>query len=471
MSQTQARSDTDRLLLVLLGIAVLSLSFAGCATQTGTVSLPMDAPDTFSEPGTLDVPERWWIAFGNERLNATVDSAMERNFNLKTAWQRLRAAEAVVDRESSALFPDLEASASGGASRFSDQADTESIELGLSSVYELDLWGRIRSGIEAERYRAQATLSDYRAASLSLSAEIVVTWYRLAEARNQLDLVNEQIETNETVLSLLENRFGTGQIRGVDILRQRQLVESTREQRSLAESRVQVLEHQLTVLLGRAPQQGIESMPDSLPDLPTLPDTGIPIDLVQRRPDVQSALNLLRAADRDLASAISNQYPRLSFSISASTAAENAGNLFRDWALSFAGNLIAPIIYGGELSAEVDRSEAVKQQRLYQYGQTVLTAFREVEDALVLEQKQRESIRSLQKQVKLARQAYEQLQLEYFNGTSNYLDVLTALDELQQLRRDLLSARLILIEYRISLYRALAGSFETARETGNRGTE
>ncbi len=287
----------------------------------------------------------------------------------------------------------------------------------------------------------------------------------MAEAQKQLALVERQIETNQKVLDLLKNRFGTGQIRGVDILRQRQLLESTREQKSTAEANLKVLQHELSVLLGQSPQDTLRNIsPEQMPELPPLPETGVPIDLVQRRPDVRSAFNLVKAADRDLASAISNQYPRLTLSASLTSSSNTAGNLFEEWATSFAGNLLAPIFRGGELSAEVDRLEAVKKQRLYEYGQTILTAFQEVEDALIREQKQRESIARLEEQVTLAEQAYNQLRLEYLNGTSNYLDVLTALDEVQQLRRNLLTAELNLIEYRIGLYRALAGSFETERE-------
>jgi outer membrane protein TolC len=113
----------------------------------------------------------------------------------------------------------------------------------------------------------------------------------------------------------------------------------------------------------------------------------------------------------------------------------------------------------------VNRTEAVRTQRLYEYGQAVLTAFQDVEDALIREQKQREQIQNLERQVALGRQAYEQLRLQYFNGAVGYLDVLTALDELQQLRRDLLTARRVLVEDRIALYRALAGGFDTGRGT------
>ena len=461
------RIDTPEVLVALL---CLPMFLVGCASQSETISSPVEASASFSSSGSATIPDQWWTTFDNERLDATVDSALTSNFGLKSTFQRLRAAQAVVDREAAALLPTLEGSAQGSVSRTppedgqGEAQQTENLQLGLTSTYEVDLWGRIRSSVDAERYRAQATRADYQTAALSLSAEIVRTWYRLAEARNQVELIEQQIQTNEQVLELLENRFGTGQIRSVDILRQRQLVASTREQRTLAESDMQVLEHQLAVLLGRSPQAGIEALPDSLPELPPLPATGVPTDLVRRRPDVQSAFNLLRAADRDLAAAISNQYPRLTLSVSASTAADNAGDLFEDWAGSFAGNLLAPIFFGGELRAEVDRTEAVKQQRLYEYGQTILIAFQEVEDALIRERKQRESIQSLEEQINLAQQAYEQLRVQYLNGTTNYLDVLTALDEVQQLRRDRLAAALTLVEDRIALYRALAGSIETPQE-------
>lgn len=459
-----AKTFPNVLLLVLL--TGLSLpAFPGCATKNKTISAPVEPPASFSESGERVVPERWWTSLSDSALSAAIDTALHSNFNLMTAWQRLQAAQAIVDRESSALFPDLEGTAQAGVTRFFDSGqDEDHLSVGLSSVYEVDLWGRIDSQIEAEALRAVATLNDYQAAALSLSAEVVRVWYQLAEAKNQVQLIDNQIETNRKVLDLLESRFGSGQIRGVDILRQRQLLEATREQKIYAEAAVQVLQHQLAVLMGTSPQKSLAFAPQALPELPPLPETGIPVDLVRRRPDVLRAFHLLQAADQDLAAAISNQYPRLSLSASLSTSADNAGNLFEDWALSFAGNLIAPILYGGELQAEVDRISAVKQQRLYEYGQTILTAFREVEDALIREKKQRESLETIKRQIALAQKAYEQLRVQYINGSNNFLDVLTALAEIQQLRRSLLTERLNLVEYRISLYRALAGSFVTDRE-------
>ena len=455
-----------KIIATLIFTAALALALVSCATKSTTVSDPVDSSTEFSASGTQEVPEKWWTSFEEPALNKAVRQALSSNFNLKTAWQRLQAARAVSDRESAALLPSLDASAQAQTTENSSesQATDNDFQLGLTAVYEVDLWGSIRSGVEAEQYRAQASLADYQTAGVTLSAEVVRTWYQIAEAQNQLNLVKQQVETNQQVLELLRNRLGIDQVRGVDILRQKQLLESTLQQKSIVESRIEVLNHQLAVLIGKPPQQELDMNPKQLPSLPPLPQTGLPAELIQRRPDIRSAFNLLQAADRDLASAISNQYPRFSISASARTAADNAGNLFKDWALSLTGNLLAPLFYGGELSAEVNRSEAVKKQRLFEYAQTMLTAFREVEDALIREKKQAENIERLNKQVDLAQRALKQLRVQYFNGTSNYLDVLTARDEVQQLQRDLLTARLALVEYRIALYRSLAGSFEIPRE-------
>lgn len=432
----------------------------GCAPQQAHVNLPQESSQPFSVSGEQAVPDRWWTEFDDPALDSLVTQALRDNFSLESAWQRLRQARSVVDGETAALWPTLDGFAEGTVTR-SDHVESEEISLGLTSSYELDLWGNIRSQKDAARYRAEATFADYQTAALTLSAEVARTWYQLTESRHQLDLLEEQLQINEQVLSLIKARFEGGQVRGVDILRQKQLIEATREQVIAAESQTQTLEHQLAVLLGQSPQNTVAYDVHELPTVPATPETGLPAELVQRRPDVQRAFLLLQAADRDLATAVTNQYPRLSLSASASSSGEDVDALFDDWLRTVAGNLLMPLFRGGELRAEVQRSAAAKQERLNDYGQTVLVAFQEVEDALIREQKQGERIASLEQQVDIARQATEQLRTEYLNGMTNYIDVLTALTDEQQLERDLISAKRVLLEYRIALYRALASGFET----------
>ena len=234
----------------------LLVILCGCAVPSRTVMEPVPIPESFSIEGTALLPDRWWEALGDDGLSAVIDSALVNNFDLKAAWERLKAAEALTDREASVLWPSLVATGTAESIQADDVSGRsgESLQFDLAATYEIDLWGRIRSAVEAERLRTKATLADYHTAVLTLSAEITRVWVQLAEAQEQIDLVDQQVETNTSVLQLIENRFALGLVRAVDILRQRQLVERTREQRIIAESRLRVLEHQLAILLGRPPQ-------------------------------------------------------------------------------------------------------------------------------------------------------------------------------------------------------------------------
>jgi NodT family efflux transporter outer membrane factor (OMF) lipoprotein len=364
---------------------------------------------------------------------------------------------------SSDLYPDLDLGAA--AQRRIDDGDQEDNYIfGPEASYEIDLWGRIRSAAQAEQLRTEASKEAHRAAALSLSAEIALTWVRLVEAHNQVNLLERQIETNEKVLDVLKARFGVGLARREDILRQRLLIESIQEDVIVFESQIETLEHQLAVLQGEAPQDRSYRAAETLPALPPRPDAGLPSELIQRRPDVRQAYLEIKAADKDLAAAIRDQYPNLTVSASYVSEAATAGDIFSNWLALFGGALLAPVFDGGRRQAEIDRREAVREQLVDDYGQTVLEAFREVEDALNREQKQIERIGNLKSRLEIASDTYEQIQTSYFNGANEYLDVLLALFEMQQIERDLLTARRNLIEFRIGLYRALAGGFETPRE-------
>jgi multidrug efflux system outer membrane protein len=435
----------------------------GCASRPQEIQAPVDLPESFAASGIETAPDRWWTAFGEPELDAVVEQALGTNLDLESAWHRLREAQAVARRDAADLYPTLDAAVDAGWQR-PEASNGDQVQLGLFAAYEVDLWGRIGASAEAERLRAAASLADYRATALTLAAEVTRTWIALVETRNQIDLLDRQLEANRGVLASLEVRFSSGLVLAVDVLRQRQLVEATEEQRIAQEGRLAVLEHLLAVLLGRAPRSGTGANARELPPLPPLPNTGLPVNLVQRRPDVEAAYRRLQAADRDLAAAVSARYPRLTLTASATTADDDASDLFDDWIRSLAGSLLAPILRGGELAAEVDRNEAVRAGLLADYGQVSLTALAEVEDALALEASQLRRVASLERQVDLSEASYRRLEAQYLNGFTEFIDVLVAQNSEQRLRRDLLSARRELLEHRVALYRALAGGFETPRE-------
>lgn len=444
------------------------LLFLGCSPKFSNVALPIEEPTEFSYTGKSLLEDKWWTAFEDEQLNTLIDSALLANFDLAATWQQFLAAKATVAREASIKWPQIDASAQTAENfPINDFRGGENTQLGLSASYEVDLWGRIRTAVQAEKLRAEASLFDYRTASISLSAEIATTWYQLQAAKQQLQITEEQIATNEDIIKLIRSRFVGGQIRAVDILRQAQLLESTKEQQIIFSTNVNLLENQLAVLLGRQPQESVAFEYSELPNLPELPETGLPLELVRRRPDLQRSYALLLAADRDMASAVRNKYPRISINTRGQLRSNNFANLFDNWAYSIAGNLLAPLFYGGQLSAEVNRNEAIKQQRLFEYGQATLVAFQEVEDGLVQDVMQKQRSENIKRQLELASKSNKQLRVEFLNGFSPYLDVLIGLDQEQQLRRDYVAAQLRQVQVRIGLYRALAGGFETGRTLEN----
>lgn len=443
-----------------LFVSLLLLSVVGCATRQVSRDYPSRALLPFSASGEAAMPDRWWTAFGDSNLNLQVEQALGENFELAIALQRLRAARALTRREASDLYPDLDG-VFGSNTTFGPGPNQTSINWGLDASYQVDLWGEIQSRVDAERFRADATQADYHAVALTLAAEVARTWFSLVEAHAQLELLDKQVETNRRGLKVQDLRFRGGINRLPDVYRQQQLVESTLEQAVVVRARVEVLEHQLAVLQGQLPQEAGYSPGAQLPELPPLPYAGLPSELLSRRPDVRGDYLAFVAADRDLASAISAQYPRLNITGSLINAADSAENLFRDWFVSIGSQLIAPLFDGGQRRAEVDRNAAIVCQRFSEYGQTMLLAFQEVEDNLTSECFQVQRIERLNAQAKFAQKASQLLLEQYATGGDNYLDVLSATQAEQRLQREILSARLDLVLIRIGLYLALAGDFDT----------
>ncbi len=440
--------------------ALLVATAAVCA-RAPAARPGVDVPGAFSDAGQAPAPARWWLAIDDPQLHGLIDVALADNPSLLATWARLAQAEAAARREGASAWPTLsgDARAGGSVNGTGTSADgSTSVSLGLAASYEVDLWGRLGAARDAAAFEVGASKASLQAAAITLTAQVATTWYDLVEARQQVVLLASQLDSAAQVLDIVELKFDVGTIPETDVLRQRQQVESIRGDQAVARARVRVLEHSLALLLGKAPGY---PLPDAtaLPGLPPLPATGVPGELVQRRPDIVESYFRIRAADRNLAAAIANQFPRLSLSASASTSASSPQNLFKDWLASLVGNLVQPLIDGGARKAEVERTRAVLTERIHTYRGAVLAAIAEVEDALVREAHQHTFIASLTEQLTLATQAHDLIQAAYRAGAVDYLRVLDAQQTLQSLQRRLLTAHHDLITYRIALHRSLAGPF------------
>jgi NodT family efflux transporter outer membrane factor (OMF) lipoprotein len=448
------------------GAFLFVLLWAGC---TGPPSLmPQDAtlvPETFSAQGAAPLPQKWWESLNDPELNALMEDALAGNFTIRTAWDRLRQAEALADQATSFLLPSV--SYSGMARRTRrDVGNTKTYgndyRLGVAAAYEIDLWGRARSAYDATLLDQQARQEDVAAAAMTVSAAVAKLWYQLAETRQAFIVLQAQLKTNQQVLDLVNLQFNASKVGAPDVLRQKQLVESTQGQLIQTQEREVLLQNALSVLTGRA--AGEWAVPEaSMVSLPVLPAVGLPSEVLQRRPDVRSVWLAVQAADARVAVAITDKYPSLSLSASTDTTSTHVEDLFDDWLSNMAANIAGPLFDAGRRQAEVERSQAVVSQLLNQYSQTVLEALQDVEDALTQEYHQALFLASLQAQLKLAQEVSQKTYGRYKQGLLDYLRVLDALRTEQLLEVRELAARRRLLDHRIDLCRSIAGSWDIER--------
>lgn len=428
-----------------------------------------DLPTGFSLYGDgPERPDKWWEVFHAPDLNTLIEEAFSGNPSLRETWARLEQARALAAQAGADLYPDLTLNAGGarsrqridpgGRARHSVQTG-EDYSLGLSSRYELDLWGKVFSEREAARLEATATREDVHTAAMSLAGEVTERWLSVISRRMQKNLLQKQLETNETYLELVELRYRKGMVSALDVYQQRQIVAEVRSQIPLVEAQEQLRLHELAVLLGKPPRSPLEIDRISLPALEKIPAMGLPADLLANRPDVRAAGLRLRAADWDVSAARANRLPSINLTGGLSYGSGQLDLLFNNWVLSLAGSLTAPIFDGERRSAEVDRARAVVDQNLAVYRDTVLTAVKEVEDALVSESKEQEHITALKQQMEAAQRALGEARTRYLKGIADYLPVLTQLLSVQRLERDFIQKQTELILYRVGLYRALGGTW------------
>ncbi len=448
-------------------------AMCGCGpVEPKPVDWPLDMPEEFSFQGTDSVGERWWQSFEDHQLSALIEEAIGDNFTIRIAWDRLRQAEAIARKAGAILLP--AADYQGSATRTRQESNNQQLgtkqttyttdyALGLVSSYEVDLWGRIRSAHEASLLDVEAARENVDAAVITLSANVVKTWYRLAEAKKQTELIKDQIEINEKVLSLVKARFNRGQVGAPDVFRQQQLLEATRSQLNQAQENTMILQHALSVLAGKTPEKRWAGQEINIVELSELPELAVPSKVVRRRPDVRRAYKSVQAADMRVAAAIADQYPAVSITSTVNTTAGRVEDLFDDWLANLAANVAGPLFDADLRKAEVNRTRAVLSQNINEYGQTILETLQEIEDALNQEYYQRRRVGHIQRQLDFARKVYERTRQNYIKGTADYLRVLDAQESMQSLERNELTARRLIIERRVDLYRTTAGGLEMER--------
>jgi len=439
----------------------------GClSVKRKQLELPVDVSEEFSSIGSSELPAKWWMSFNDQELERLIEGAIVNNFSIRSTWDRLRQAEQIARKSGANLLPGIEYRGSIERSR-SDLSNVVSYateySTGLVASYELDLWGRLRSSRQASVIDTEAEYEDVVTAVISLSANIAKNFYRLAEVQKQKMILLEQIETNEKLLKIVVTRFKKGFVGISDVLRQQQVVSSTNGKLNQTNENLVLIQNELSVLIGKTPEQRWDGSIIRLIELPPLPDPGIPSEIIKKRPDVIKVYKEVQSADLRVASAFADRFPAFSISSSINTSSRKASDLFDDWFANLAGNIAGSLFDAGVKKAEYERTRAVLSQKINDYCQIILSAIKEVEDALNREYFQKLYLQDIQDQLYLAQKLYERTLKSYIKGQSDFLRVLDAQVSMQTLAITEISVIRQIIESRIDLCRSLAGGWDLQR--------
>jgi multidrug efflux system outer membrane protein len=469
-------------------LLIALLLAGGCLVGPDYERPPYPSPEKFRGEGP-GIPSqametsfgelKWFEVFQDAKLQELIRIALVENYDVQKAAQRILQAREQVVIVRSPLFPSLDASGVLEGVRTSERGFTPTVPrterlAGLvfgNLSWEIDFFGRIRRATEAARAELLATEENRRAVIQTLVTDLARAYIELRSLDLQLEISRRTVKTREESLKLVQARFDYGWDSQTPVLMTENLLYGARSVVPELERAIEQKENQISALLGRNP--GPIARGKSLVDqkLEVTVPPGLPSALLERRPDIRFAEQLLVAANARIGEAKALLYPNIRLTGSAGWESAALKHLFTGpasfWDIAVPA-LAQPIFTGGRLRAGVRSAEAQTQEALLAYKQAVQQSFQEVADALVAVRKLREVRQEAEKQTealdKQTKLAYER----YFGGVTPYLEVLDS-------DRNLFEAELRLAQARaneklavIALYRALGGGWQTGGDTASR---
>jgi NodT family efflux transporter outer membrane factor (OMF) lipoprotein len=380
----------------------------------------------------------WWTIFGDAELNVLEPQVAENNQSLKAADARFRGARALIRFNHASLYPTVGVAPSGGGVRESTNqpyfnvTNTQGNGVGELALpvdlnYEIDAWGRVRRTVSAAREEAQASAGDRQTVLLSLQAELAVDYFEARSADAQEKLLNDTVKDFEEAYRITNNRFEGGVSPKSDVDQaQTQLQAAKVQARDITLQRAQ-FEHAIAILLGKPPASfSLTNAPlDARP--PSIP-SGLPSELLERRPDIAAAERRVAEANDRIGIARAAFYPTISLSGTVGVEGTSFANLFDPASLLWAiGPTLSQTIFDAGRRASVsEQANAGFDETVANYRQTTLTAFQQVEDNLVALRVLNQEAQN-QHQATLAAQSAEQIfNNRYVGGLDTYLQVVTA---------------------------------------------
>ena len=409
-----------------------------------------------ADPATSDtgVDPQWWRTFGSPALNHLIDEALAYNNDLAAAGQRIEQARAQATIAGANLWPT--AGVTGDYSGLhNDLGETRRKAGQLSIAYEVDLWGANRARQLAGEARLQGEVFAREALKLLVMADVSDSYFTLLAILEQKRIATEFLHNVADVLRIIEARFAAGAVSAVDLAQQQTELASARANLDLQIQRQALAENALAILLGHPPQQMLEQPEDFFAvQMPQIKPQQ-PGSLLQRRPDVRQSEMQLQAANADVAVALAAFYPKLQLNIDTVLANPQPAGL----ALAMAANLAQPLFQGGRIEAGLAGARARNAELIEIYQQTLLVAFREVEDAAAIRKNSSLRMQALADAVEKAREAFRLSEERFRVGAIDYQTLLNTQRSLLNAQNSQVQARLEVLVALVQLYKALGGGW------------
>ncbi|MBD8656319.1 efflux transporter outer membrane subunit [Oxalobacteraceae sp. CFBP 13730] len=463
-----------------LTVLALALGLGGCAVGPAyerPAALPagplpaaykgVNAPlPGWAPAAPADALERgpWWQLFNDPELDRLSRQVEVANQNIAVAVANYAQARSIVAQQRASLFPVVSLGAggdrAGGGSGDNNRGAASAYRLQIGASWEPDVFGRLRTAVDAAEASAQASAADLASVRLAALGELAINYFSLRQTDAQIGMLTATIEGYERVLQITSNRFAAGVSARSDVLQaQTQLATARSDALGLARSRAE-LEHAIAVLVGQSPSSfALASTPWQVV-VPAVP-VGVPSTLLQRRPDIAAAERNVAVANADIGIARSAYFPTFGLSASYGNNTSRVGDLFSlsNAAWSFGLSAAQTLFNAGATRASVEGAEARHQATVASYRQVVLTAFADVENGLaatrVLEQQQQLRVEAAE----AAGLVEEQILNRYKSGQVSYTEVVQAQVTALNARRQLVQVQADRQTAAVSLIQALGGGW------------
>src|ERR1700730_3659751 len=409
----------------------------------------------------------WWHGFGSAKLDELIAEAERNNDDLAGAIARVQEADAQARIAGAALLPSVDL----GATATRQRAQTASLGVGgrvfnvfnseFSASYELDFWGKNRAARDAARAAATASRYDQQTVALTVVSSVATTYFQALELRDRIQVAQQNLENGQKILNGFRLELSAGTATGLDVAQQATTVALLNAAVPPLLQQLRQTVHALAVLVGKTPES-VDIDTGTLTNLssPVIVE-GLPSQLLSRRPDVASAEQLLIAANADITVARAALFPSIQLTAAGGYQSQSLTSFVnpRNQVYSVAAGLAQPIFHGGALRGQVAFDKARYTELLTTYHKTVLTAFTNVEDALVAAQQTAEQQKRQQEAVAPARRAFEFAQRQMSAGTVNILTVLNTENALFSAQDQLAQANYLHLQALVNLFIALGGGW------------